>query len=146
METIEYLRSLSKICGELSERFKREYNKLQSQEKYFKIPIIVLSSITGFISMLNTSVENPLPINVTASILSLIIASTNSVEAYLRVGQNMSNSLLTCKDYLQLKEHIDVELSMAFKTVDGTLFLKEAYAKYISINDMSPPCCVISAL
>lgn len=140
-ETEYYLRQLSKVCGDLSERYKIAYNHLLSQERYFKIPIIILSSITGLISMLNTSVENTLPINITASIMSLIIATTNSTEAYLRVGQSMSGAILSSRDYQQLKEHIDCEISLHPKkrTHDGILFLKEAYQKYISISEMAPP-------
>jgi hypothetical protein len=136
-----YLRQLSKNCAELSQRYKQIYNALVRRERYFKIPTICISSITGLLSMLNTGMTDTMPINVTASILSLVITITNSVEAYLKVGQNMSASLLTSKEFLQLKEAIDVELSLKVenRTTDGLVFLRDRYNEYLKILEMMPP-------
>ena len=140
-ENTIYLQKLSTTSGLLSQRFMFEYHRLLKMERYFKLPVIFLSSVSGLLSALNTSVENTLPISITITVLSLIVTTTNSSEGYLRLGDNIQKSIETSKALSSLKEMIDVELSLKVedRNNDSVLFLKEAYGKYNNIMEMCPP-------
>lgn len=137
-----YLKDLSKLCQELSCKFKRYHDVYKERQAKFKIPAIIISSITGIISF-GTSNFPPQYSNfvsIGVGISSLFIALINSIESYMKIGENMSGSIQTSISFQKLKESIDIELALPVddRTSSGIIFLRECYSKYEKIWDLAP--------
>lgn len=137
-----YLRELSKLSQELSCKFKRYHDLYRDRQAKFKIPAIVISSITGIISF-GTSNFPPQYSNfvsIGVGISSLFIALINSIESYMKIGETMSGSIQASISFQKLKESIDVELALPpeDRTSQGIIFLRECFSQYEKIWDLAP--------
>lgn len=137
-----YLKELSKLSQELSCKFKRYHDLYRDRQAKFKIPAIVISSITGIISF-GTSNFPPQYSNfvsIGVGISSLFIALINSIESYMKIGETMSGSIQASISFQKLKESIDVELALPpeDRTSQGIIFLRECFSQYEKIWDLAP--------
>jgi len=138
-----YLHEMSKACETLSTKYKYYYEVYKKAQARFKIPSIVISSVTGLTSFLGTSdfpeqMRKWIPIAV--GISSLFIAILNSVESYMKIGETMSGCLQTSISLQKLKEVIDLELSVPpdDRNDTGIIFLRDCHSKYEKILELSP--------
>ena len=137
-----YLKELSKLSQELSCKFKRYHDLYRDRQAKFKIPAIVISSITGIISF-GTSNFPPQYSNfvsIGVGISSLFIALINSIESYMKIGETVSGSIQASISFQKLKESIDVELALPpeDRTSQGIIFLRECFSQYEKIWDLAP--------
>jgi hypothetical protein len=137
-----YLKELSRLSEELSKKFKRYHDLYKERQAKFKIPAIVISSITGIISF-GTSNFPPQYSNfvsIGVGISSLFIALINSIESYMKIGETMSGSIQASMSFQKLKESIDVELALPpeDRTSQGIIFLRECFSQYEKIWDLAP--------
>jgi len=137
-----YLKDLSKLCQELSCKFKRYHDVYKERQAKFKIPAIIISSITGIISFgtSNFPPQYSNYVSIGVGISSLFIALINSIESYMKIGENMSGSIQASMSFQKLKEAIDIELALPEedRTSKGIIFLRECYSKYEKIWDLAP--------
>ena len=138
-----YLYEVSKTCETLSTKYKYYYEVYKKAQARFKIPSIVISSVTGLTSFLGTSdfpeqMRNWIPIAV--GISSLFIAILNSIESYMKIGETMSGCLQASISLQKLKETIDLELSVPpdDRNDSGIIFVRECHSKYEKILELSP--------
>jgi heme O synthase-like polyprenyltransferase len=73
----------------LSGFHKKKYNEYKSYLKYFKLPLIVLSSITSIASMGLTNYMQQEDISLLTCLLSLGSALIASIELYLGIQKSM---------------------------------------------------------
>jgi hypothetical protein len=138
----DYLRSLSQVCQELSQKFKVYHEIYLKRQFKFRIPSIVISSITGLASFGTTNfpkdLQNFVSIGVGAS--SIFIAILNSIESYMKIGEIISGTLQSSINFQKLKEQIDIELSLPIddRAAQGIVFVRECYAQYEKYWDLSP--------
>jgi hypothetical protein len=137
-----YLRDLSNLCEMLSSKFKRYYEIYKKKQARFKIPAIIISSITGLTS-LGTSTfpqESQQWIAIGVGATSLFIAILNSIESYMKIGETMSGCLQASMSLQKLKESIDLELAVPAddRNDPGIIFLRECYSKYEKIIELAP--------
>jgi hypothetical protein len=137
-----YLKELSRLSEELSKKFKRYHDLYKERQAKFKIPAIVISSVTGIISF-GTSNFPPQYSNfvsIGVGISSLFIALINSIESYMKIGETMSGSIQASMSFQKLKESIDVELALPpeDRTSQGIIFLRECFSQYEKIWDLAP--------
>lgn len=141
-ENEEYLRQLSDNCQKLSITYYEIYNIFKERETKFKFPIICIGSIVGMLSFgaEQFGPENSHYISIAVGCASIVISVISSVEAYLKVGETMSNSLLVSNQLKKLKEKIDVELSITAedRTNDSTVFLRQCHNEYMDYLEMAP--------
>lgn len=137
-----YLRDLSALCEVLSCKYKRYYEIYKKKQARFKIPAIIISSLTGLTS-LGTSAfpqdtQRWIAIGVGAS--SLFIAILNSIESYMKIGETMSGCLQASVSLQKLKEMIDLELAVPAddRGDPGITFVRECYSKYEKIIELAP--------
>jgi len=125
-----YLQDISKVCQELSTKFKRYHDLYRERQAKFKIPAIIISSITGIISFgtSNFPPEYSNYVSIGVGVSSLFIALLNAIESYMKIGENMSGCIQASMSFQKLKESIDVELSLP----------KEDRSKYEKIWDLAP--------
>jgi hypothetical protein len=126
-----YLEKMSDTCKRLTEKFKvihRRYSKFQAR---FRIPSIILSSVTGLFSMGNSNFPAGYQqyVSVGVGIVSVSIAVLGSIESYMQIGDIMSQCMQAATT---LKEKIDCELALPIKDrrTDGIVFVRECAVEY----------------
>jgi hypothetical protein len=103
-----YLRELSKLCQELSSKYKRYYELYKVRQAKFKIPSIIISSVTGLTSFGTSNFPERYQkwVSIAVGASSLFIALLNSIESYMKIGETMSGCLQTSISLQKLKEFI----------------------------------------
>lgn len=137
-----YLQELSKLCQVLSGKYKVYYEQYKRIDARFKIPSIIISSISGLTSFgsSNFPIEYVHFVSISVGIASLFIALLNSIEAYMKIGEITAGCAISSLNFQKLKEHIDIELSIASenRTTSGIIFVRECHTKYERIIDVAP--------
>jgi len=137
-----YLKDLSKLCQELSCKFKRYHDLYKERQAKFKIPSIIVSSITGIISFgaSNFPPQYSNYVSISVGISSLFIALLNAIESYMKIGEIMSGAIQASIGFQKLKESIDVELALPVEVriSRGITFLRECYSQYDKVWDLAP--------
>jgi hypothetical protein len=123
----------------LSEFHKRNYFYYKSLLKYFKIPIIILTSVTSVVSVgLNAYIEQK-SVSLTTCLLSLLSALIGSVEIYLGIQKNMEIELESSKEFLILSYNVFriLKLDRQNRSIDAQTFLNDSYNQYIKLTEQS---------
>lgn len=137
-----YLQDLSRLCQTLSGKYKVYHELYKRRDARFKIPSIIISSITGLTSF-GTSNFPPDYIHwvsISVGIASLFIALLNSIEAYMKIGEITAGCIIASINLQKLKEHIDIELFIPVesRSSKGIDFLRDCHIRYEKIIDNSP--------
>lgn len=114
---------------------KTRYYVYKSYLKYFKLPLIVLSSVTSIASVgLSTYVKQQ-DVSLITCVLSLISAVIASVEMYLGVQKSMETELMSSRDFQLLGYDIFKTLSLQreHRTINGRTYLDDKYTEYIKL-------------
>jgi hypothetical protein len=130
METI--LENIRINCIILSKYHKEKYYEYKSQLKYFKLPLIILSSITSVISVGMDNYMEQNTISITTCLLSLFSAIIASIELYLGVQKSMEIELNACRNFQLLSYDIYKTLSLnrEYRLENGRTFLDNTYKYY----------------
>lgn len=123
----------------LSEHHKRCYYTYKNMLKYFKIPIIILTSITSVISVgLSTYIPQN-NVSLATCLLSLSSALIGSVELYLGIQKNMEQHLESSKEYLILAYDIYkvTKLDREHRIEEPQAFLNECFNEYVKYVEQS---------
>ena len=123
----------------LSDFHKRQYFVLQSQLKYFRIPIIIISA---FASVLNIGLQPYLDqnyISVLCCMLSLVTGLIGSIELFLQIQKKMENELMNSRDFYLNAIDIYKVLSLEpeHRNGDGLKYLDGKFAMYCKMIENS---------
>lgn len=123
----------------LSNYHKQRYYVYKSYLKYFKLPLIVLSSITSIASMGLSTYISQQDVSLIVCLLSLTSAVIASVEIYLGIQKSMEAELMSSKDFQLLGYEIFKTLSLIRenRSINGRLFLDEKFGEYIKLIENS---------
>lgn len=141
-EEEEYLKDLSRLCEELCQKFKIYHDLYKARQAKFRIPSIIISSITGLASFGNSNFpakyQNAVNIGVGAA--AIFIAILNSIESYMKIGEIIGGTIQASINFQKLKEMIDVELALPTenRTSHGIIFLRQCYQNYEKYWDLAP--------
>jgi hypothetical protein len=142
IEEESYLRDLSRLCEELSQKFKFYHDLYKARQAKFRIPSIIISSITGLASFGNSNFPEGFQnyVNIGVGACSIFIAILNSIESYMKIGEIIGGTLQASVNFQKLKETIDVELSLPVenRTSQGIIFLRQCYQNYEKYWDLAP--------
>lgn len=142
-EEEEYLMKVSDQCQYLSSEYNEIYNTFKVHETRFKLPVIILGSVVGMLSFGASQFgnENTDRITIGVGVSSIVISIISSIEAYLKIGETMTNSLVTATQLKKLKEKIDIELAVLpeYRTSSSTVFLRQCHCEYMDIIEKAPP-------
>ena len=116
----------------LSNYHKERYYYYKSYLKYFKLPLIALSSLTSIASVGLTEYIPQQTVSLITCILSLLSATIASVELYLGIQKAMETEMLTSRSFMLLAYDIYRILSLKreHRVVDGQHYLDEKYNDY----------------
>jgi hypothetical protein len=142
-EEEDYLRGLHDLCLELAVAYQKLYNTHKRLQTQFRIPAIVLSSLTGTASFGTTSFPRGMQrwVSIVVGLVNIGIAILASIETYLKLGELVSHSLNASSQLHRLADDIMLELSMPAenRTSVGNVFVRDMYAHYESILSTAPP-------
>lgn len=137
-----YLHELCDISKQLSEAHKAHYLMLKERLKRYRIPSIVLGTISGSVSFGTTTFPPLLQrwVSVVVGGTSLTIAIVQAIESYLKISERMSGSLAGSIEYKRLAEDIKLELSLPIedRSTNGITYVRDAYARWEKITSDAP--------
>ena len=133
------LESLRINSNNLSEYHKEKYYYYKGLLKYFKIPIIILSSITSVISVGLNSFVKQNTVSVIICLLSLSSAIIGSIELYLGIQKTMEIEYDTSKQFKILSYDIYkiLNLKRENRNVSSKTFLDNKFNEYIRLIEQS---------
>ena len=131
----EVLKNISHNSGLMSEHHKDKYTQLVASLSYYKIPIIILSSLNGIFSVgLNTYMKQEIVSTITC-LISFLVSSISSVELFLSIQRRSDQELMSYKQFYALSVKINTTLVLHKKhrQGDGDTFLTQVLGEYNSL-------------
>ena len=115
----------------------KNYISFKATLKYYKIPVIVISSVTSVLSVGAEKYIAQQYISGITCLLSLLCGIIGSIELYLKIQENCENELVASKDFYSLAISIYRMLSLEreHRDVVGKVFLDDSYKNYIAIYE-----------
>ena len=137
VETV--LENIRLNCITLSGLHKEKFYHYKGHLKYFKLPLIVLSSVNSIASVGLTAYLHQETISMITCMLSLVSAVIASVELYLGVQKNMESELFASRNFQLLAYDIFKTLSLKVnhRQVGGKVYLEEKYNEYIKLTEQA---------
>jgi len=135
----ELLDQIRKNSNILEEYHKRKYFSVKKTSIYYKLPVIVLSSVNGLIAVsLNQYINQNIVSGINAGI-SFIISTLSSIALYLKIEQRLEDELESSQKYHKLSINIFKVLSLKAdsRSCDGDIFLQSCFSEYIQLFDNS---------
>jgi hypothetical protein len=123
----------------LMEIHKEKYLKLKYNLSFFKVPIIVLSSINSVFSVGLSMYIPQQTVSITNCFISLICGIISAIELYLGIQKQMENELSSYHQLkiLAIKISHQMKLNPKNRSTEGTLFLNDIMAEYKNIFESS---------
>jgi hypothetical protein len=134
------LKDMEYNSGILSQIHKTNYLALHEYIKYFKLPIIVLSSVNSIFSVGLSTYLNQSLVSSINCLISLICGIISSIELYLGLQKKIENELLSYRDYYLLSVKINNCLKLKREhrvEPNGQLFLTDITNEYTSLFESS---------
>jgi hypothetical protein len=131
----DVLKKISHNSGLCSEHHKKNYEILIHKLMWYKIPIIVISSINSVFSVGLTAYLEQNIVSTLTCLLSLTVGCISSIELYLSIQRRSDNELITYKQFysLALKINTMLDLEPSHRSTEGDLFLTTCLAEYNTI-------------
>jgi len=124
---------------ELEQHHKQKYFSIKKMVVWFRVPVIVLSSINSLAAVaLNSYIEQNIVSGLNAGI-SFLIGIITSIGLYLKVEDRMESELEASRKYHVLALNIFKILSLKDndRGVDGDIFLSTCFSEYIKLFEQS---------
>jgi hypothetical protein len=118
---------------------KERYYCYKSYLKYFKLPLIVLSSITSIASLGLAEYLKQQDVSLITCLLSLLSAIIASIELYLGIQKSMENEFISSQKFTLIAYNIfkTLRLKAEHRSLNGIVYLDEIYQDYIKIVENS---------
>jgi hypothetical protein len=123
---------------------KQEYLNLLYIQKFFKIPVIVLSGMNSVFAVGLNNYTNQTTVSILNCILAFICATIGSIELYLNISKKIEISLASFQSFYLLSIKINNILKIEREhrsELDGRKFLADCLNEYenlFSQNNVSP--------
>ena len=106
------LQNLLDNCNKLQREHKKQFILMESTLKYFRIPLIILSSINSVFSVGLTMYFQQSLVSTINCLISLICACISSVELFLNIHKSMESSFQSFQSYQILGIKISTTLKL----------------------------------
>jgi hypothetical protein len=123
----------------LSKEHKTKYLYLKGILRYFRVPVILISSIASVSSVGLQSYMDQQLISAITCLLSLTCGIIGSIELFLAIQTSMENELMASKDYYILSIEIFkiLTLDRENRSIGGKTFLEASYSTYVKLIENS---------
>ena len=139
-EAEELLEKLRINCVNLSEFHRKKYYYFKGYSKYFRIPILILSSLNATTSVgLQTFLAQKW-ISLTNCLLGMCIGTITAIEMYLNITANMDLELTQSKEFYTLSVDIYKTLHLPRNKRgedDATIYLNKQFSNYTKLKEAS---------
>lgn len=131
----EVLKNISHNAGLMSEHHKDKYTQLITSLSYYKIPIILLSSLNGIFSVGLTVYIDQKVVSTITCLISFLVSSISSVELFLSIQRRSDQELMSYKQFYALSVKINTTLLLdkRHRQGDGDTFLTQVLGEYNSL-------------
>lgn len=123
----------------LANYHRKRYLVLKARLKYYRVPIIVFSSVNAVASVCLTSFMSQTYISLLNMFLSLTVGIIGSVEMFLQINRELESSLVNQKEFYILS--CDIYKYLALEKInritDERTFLSDQYTRYIKLIETS---------
>ena len=126
-------------CILLSKYHKASYFHLNNLLKYFRIPTILLSSISSVFNVLLKELIDPNTSSLVCCFISLSVGLIGSVELYLNIAKTMETDLHSSTAYGAIVSNITKMLSLDrnHRTIDPIKFLEDCNHEFSKLRENS---------
>jgi hypothetical protein len=123
----------------LSKEHKKRYFNLTETLKYYKIPVIIISSINSIVSVGFQPYLEQGVISMMTCLLALVCSIIGAIELYLTIQKSMENELMSSKDYYILSIDIYKTLSLGkeHRPIPAKEYLDKKYGDYVKLFETS---------
>jgi len=138
-EVLELLEKLRINCVNLHHYHRKAFYHYKSYSKYFRIPVLVLSSLNATTSVGLQQFVSQKWISLTTCVIGMLIGTITAVEMYLNITSNMDLEMKQAKEYYTLA--IDIyritRLPESQRGEDGNSYLSKKYSHYHKLKESS---------
>jgi hypothetical protein len=122
----------------LYQEHRQRYLQLKAKLKYYKVPIIIISSISSIVSLSQQFLDQNV-ITLLNMILGLVCSIIGSIELFFGISNQLIKEYDTSKDFHILGMSIFKCLSLQRidRPQNGTTFLENSYGTYIKLIETS---------
>jgi hypothetical protein len=133
------LKDLLHNCDELQKHHKKKYLVNKKRLSYFRIPIILLSSLNSVFSLGLVSYIGQENTSLVNCLLSLACGSIGAVELFLQINKKLEQAILSYHGYklLSIKISSEIKLNPSNRKLEGTDFLNEVMEEYKNLFEKS---------
>lgn len=134
----EFLERIRKNSIMLSREHQNRYLYLRDTLKYYRIPIIIVSSFSSIVSMSQQFLPQDL-ITILNTVLSFVCSIIGAIELFMQISQQMVDEKGLSINYYILASDIYkcLGLKPENRTSDGKTFLEEKYGTYVKLIEGS---------
>lgn len=140
----ERLEAIQNNSAQQSLISKQEYLELTNQQKFFKIPVIVLSGINSVFAVGLNAYASQDAVSIINCILAFICSVIGSLELYLNINKKIETSLTSFQSFylLSIKINSTLKLERQHRPIlDGRTFLADCLNEYEQLfknNNVNP--------
>jgi hypothetical protein len=123
----------------LSREHKERYILLKSRLQYFRLPVIVISSINSIVSIGFQSYIDQQTISIITCFLALSCSIIGSIELFLSIQKQIEQDLSASKEYYLLSIEIfkTLNLSRERRSIHAKEYLEKIYSEYCKLVENS---------
>ena len=128
----DVLERIAYNAAQMAEHHRQGYYQLVNQLKYYKIPVIIISSMNSVFSVgLNNYIDQNIVSTLTC-LLSLIVSCISSIELYLSLQRRSDSELVSYSAFynLSLKISTTLKLDREQRQGEGDQFLTRMIGEY----------------
>jgi len=129
------LKKIALNCSQQCEICKKNYIMLLEQQKYFSIPVILISGANSIFAVGLSGYMNQSTISILNCLLSFFVSAIQSISLYLNINKWIDLNMSSYKNYYLLSMKINNILTLQRhqrQENDGHLFLNECLSQYES--------------
>jgi hypothetical protein len=133
------LNNIHKNSLAICEYHSRNYSQIKGYQKYFRVPIIVLSGLNSVFSVGLQPFISQKIISVLCCSISLLCGILSSLELFIGIQTRMEKELISSKEFYILSCDIFKVLSIerSNRMMDGNIYLDTIHNKYCSLIEQS---------
>ena len=138
----DILKDWSEMAASYQWLHSRSYNKFKSQNMWFALPVIIISTVTGTANFAQSSLPEDAQSWAPAAIgfLNLTAGLITTVAQFLRVSEQMEGHRASGVEYGKLARNIEVELSLpaSERNTGGLEYIKQCRGDIDRLTEQSP--------
>jgi hypothetical protein len=137
------LESLQISCFRLSKQYKQKYFKLRDTLQWYRIPIIIISSIGGFLSLSNSGYIPPFYnkwVSLFVGFTNLTVTIISLIESFKKIDTRMNGSYTTYINFQKLHDEISIikRIPPNERDNNGNNTINNLFSKYESYFSDAP--------